>query len=229
MSQLRLLDVKSVKKEYEDFEGPYQIPESLLGRILDAYDETEITLFTPENSRAGYMDIHEMNILVKATKCLDPINIFEIGTFDGLTALNLANNTTARVFTLDLPATDISQAKFLLNKFNVSLVQKPEIGAFIKDDPRIVQLFGDSAQFDYSPYIGSMDMVLVDGCHSYEYCKSDSFKAFQMVRKGGIVFWHDYNKVRDLPGVTSCLHEFARSGKKLYWIRDTSLVLYVNV
>ena len=36
-----------------------------------------------------------------------------------------------------------------------------------------------------------MDFIFVDGAHSYDYVKNDSQKAWQMLRSGGIVAWHD--------------------------------------
>lgn len=68
---------------------------------------------------------------------------------------------------------------------------------------RVKQLFGDSADFDFSPY--EVDFVFVDGSHAYEYVMSDSRRALAMLRNGrGLVLWHDYG---EWEGVTRALNE----------------------
>jgi hypothetical protein len=36
-----------------------------------------------------------------------------------------------------------------------------------------------------------MDLIFVDGAHSYEYVKNDTVKGLEMLRPGGIIAWHD--------------------------------------
>ena len=36
-----------------------------------------------------------------------------------------------------------------------------------------------------------MDFVFVDGAHNYDYVKNDSEKGWRMLRRGGIIAWHD--------------------------------------
>ena len=38
-----------------------------------------------------------------------------------------------------------------------------------------------------------MDLIFIDGGHTYELIKNDSELAFQMISKNGIIFWHDYD------------------------------------
>lgn len=88
---------------------------------------------------------------------------------------------------------------------------------------RVVQLYGDSKQFNGSPYAGSCDVVFVDGSHAYSYVVSDTAKALEMVRPGGLVLWHDYSP--ECPGVFRALNELAKR-LPLVHLRDTSLVAY---
>src|SRR4029077_12735739 len=93
--------------------------------------------------------------------------IIEIGTFDGRTTLNLAINSAPNVavVTLDLPK-DFTP-KFPMNIGEYKLANKPISGAryrncasiWTKDAARITQLLGDSATFDWSPYIGKAGLV----------------------------------------------------------------------
>jgi hypothetical protein len=88
---------------------------------------------------------------------------------------------------------------------------------------RVVQLYGDSKQFDASPYTASFDVVFVDGSHAYSYVVSDSAKALQMVRPGGLVLWHDYSP--ECPGVFRALNDLT-SRLSLFHIRGTTLVAH---
>ncbi len=52
----------------------------------------------------GNVNVAELAVLNALCRTLKPKSIMEIGTFDGRTTLNLALNSNAQVFTLDLPS-----------------------------------------------------------------------------------------------------------------------------
>ena len=87
----------------------------------------------------------------------------------------------------------------------------------------VIQLFGDSKQLDETPYLGSCDVIFVDGSHAYSYVVSDSVRALAMLRPGGVLLWHDYSP--DCPGVFRALNELSRR-LPLMHIRETNLVAY---
>jgi hypothetical protein len=111
---------------------------------------------------------------------------FEIGTANGRTALNMANNISSdgTVFTLNLPQDqdpghqqDVPVGYHFLGK------QTPG---------RVHQLWGDSKSFDFSPYVGTCQIVFVDGDHFEPGVSTDSNTAVRLVdRQNGIVLWHD--------------------------------------
>ena len=47
-------------------------------------------------------------------------------------------------------------------------------------EKQITQLYGDSANFDFSPYAGRMGLVFVDGSHSYDYVLQDTASALRL-------------------------------------------------
>jgi hypothetical protein len=47
---------------------------------------------------------------------------------------------------------------------------------------RIIQLYGNSATFEFAPYRDTIDLAFVDGSHSYDYVISDSRNALQLLR-----------------------------------------------
>ena len=141
-----------------------------------------------------------------------PRRLFEIGTFDGRTTLNLAANAPgdAIVHTLDLPASESPALD--VDRDDVQFIQRSQAGvrgSRFRGTPeaaRIRQLTGDSAAFDFAPYAGAMDFVFVDGAHAYDYVLSDSRAALQLAAPGAAIVWHDYG---EWPDVTRALHDLA--------------------
>ena len=89
---------------------------------------------------------------------------------------------------------------------------------------RIERLLGDSATFDYSPYEGSIDLVYIDGSHSYSYVKNDTEAAMGMLSPRGTIIWDDFP---GYAGVYAYLDEFAAGmSTTLLHVRGTRLVIY---
>jgi hypothetical protein len=74
---------------------------------------------------------------------------------------------------------------------------------------KIQPLFGDSASFDYSPFIDRIDLFFIDGAHSYEYVRSDTLNALKCCRPGGVIAWHDFGRA-GVNGVSRWLVEFSK-------------------
>jgi hypothetical protein len=181
----------------------------------------------------GNVNLAELAILAQAAAAIPAGTIIvEIGTFDGRTTLNLAVNgrAQAHVVTLDLPPDD--RALYALAPGERQYVDKPQPGARFRDcappwqaaAPRITQLLGDSATFDWTPYAGRAGLVFVDGSHAYDYVRKDSETAMRLVAKGGMVLWHDYGRWE---GVSRALDELEAERKLgLRHILGTSLVFW---
>jgi predicted O-methyltransferase YrrM len=43
----------------------------------------------------------------------------------------------------------------------------------------------------------SADLVFVDGDHSFDAVLADSRSAFDLIRPGGVVVWHDYRVIAE--------------------------------
>lgn len=205
---------------------PVKLPSVSLNSVLNP--AREICLIEAEE-RYGNVSTLELAVINSLVRGRRPEAIFEIGTFDGRTTLNLAANAppNARVLTLDLPAELADGTAFELDENDRVYIQKPEPGARFKGNPlsqRIVQLRGDSATFDYTQFLGQMELVFVDGSHSYAYVLNDSHMAMRLLGQRGIIIWHDYGC--DCEGVTRALNELFGSRaefKNLKHIRGTRL------
>lgn len=181
----------------------------------------------------------ELEIITKIVSKLKPKRIFEIGTFDGRTTINLAKNTPeeTQVFTLDLPVDQINLTKLKLyskpeiDRDDTRYINKQEIGLRYKkysEMKKITQLLGDSATFNFNAYWKSIDFIFVDGSHSKDYVKNDTEVALRLANNNAVVMWHDYTNWED---VTSVMNEYYKSDtrfKDLKHIKGTTF-LYLNI
>lgn len=63
---------------------------------------------------------------------------------------------------------------------------------YVQDKPNLVLIKGNSMDILKSFEDNSVDMVYIDGDHSYEGCKRDLEISFQKVKSGGWIMGHDY-------------------------------------
>lgn len=160
--------------------------------------------------------------------------LFEFGTCTGKTAYLWACNAPAeaRITTITLApehrsdyrkaATDDERdVAFALaeSSHSVFLYTGTDV------EHKVEQIFGDSMTLDITPWAGTCDLVFVDGSHAYSYVVSDSEKALQLVRPGGLVLWHDYAGPRHSAGVYRALNELA-TRLPLVRIKGTALAAY---
>jgi hypothetical protein len=173
----------------------------------------------------GNMTGEEIVSVCLLVRWVQPSGVFEFGTFNGNTTLQMALNAPSdcRIFTLNLPP-DHGETK-LVSSAQDRMVH-PRVagsGQVFRNEPesaRISELFGDSATFDYSPYRGQCDFVLVDAGHEYDYVKSDTQNALSLLRSsGGLIVWHDFPNA---PGVCTWLEEFGKE-VPVYHIAETRL------
>jgi len=68
-----------------------------------------------------------------------------------------------------------------------------------------------------------MDFIYIDGDHRYEYVKNDLKHAKSIIKLGGIIAGHDYNK--ESPGVIQAVNEVFGVPDKLF--RDTSFLKHI--
>ena len=88
---------------------------------------------------------------------------------------------------------------------------------------RIAQLRGDSRTYDFSDFLGRIDLVVVDAGHSYECAHSDTENALKMLSPLGAVVWDDDGS----PGVVRAVDEGAeRYELSAVRLVPTELVVY---
>jgi hypothetical protein len=214
----RALGGHALDLEFEAASPFPELPDTFFGPASDDFVLLPPAhLLLPGNqSLAGLMS------LVALARSVSARRIFEIGTYNGLTATTLAANLpAARIETLDLPpgsppALTIAEADHF---HTISFENRVYEGT--PHEVRIVQHFGDSAEFDFGTLGDPFDLVYVDGAHSRAYVENDTRAAFSIVDSSGIVVWDDYWRL--VPDVASFLHTLPDQG--LYRVAGTRLVV----
>lgn len=182
----------------------------------------------------GNVSERELLTICRLVRAARPRQLFEFGTFDGRTTLNLAANAPddSRVATLDLPREAIATAVAPIHSHELRYADKPASGSRFSQTAlagRIDQLLGDSGTFDFAPYHGSVDFIFVDASHTYEYVINDSLHAIRMLpASGGTILWHDYSR---WDGVTRALNDLRGADDRfagLTWIEGTTLARLVR-
>ena len=60
-------------------------------------------------------------------------------------------------------------------------------------EKKINVIFRDSKLLDVSEMKNKYDLIFIDGGHTYSCIKNDTEKSFEMIKKGGYIFWHDFS------------------------------------
>lgn len=160
----------------------------------------------------------ETQVICTVIKGTNSKRVFEIGTFEGATTTNIAHNIDelGQIYSLCLPQ---CECNFIVGKY----VKKDRKSMGITE-----LLIGDSLTFDFLPYYNNIDLMFIDGSHSYEYVVSDSENAIRCVRSDGFIIWHDFD-VNHLGSVKAIYETCKKHNLLLYRIDDTSLAITKNV
>lgn len=203
------------------------IPVITLDEILGTR-KAEIKLMV-QRYQDGMLPSHEAMALLSVLAAEQPREVLEIGTFMGHTTKAMAENLgNAVIHTLDLPldysAREHSEGEPPKDDFH--LIQRRAVGREFKGlemESRIKQHLGDSAKIDFQS-IGKPTFFFIDGSHTYEYCKQDSEKCFNLCNGAGTFLWHDCNEAH--PGVLKFILEWRAAGRNISRIYGTSIAYW---
>jgi hypothetical protein len=235
----RQLLVLRARKRQRGIFRPWPIPKARIDQLnsrfqpdeLGATPAAEVTFVGRGTFRVpgGTTDTEAWILAVLAK---DARQLFEFGTCTGKTSYLWARNQPAdgTVTTLTLGPNQLDTYQSAAGDdqaAEASARQESRFTRFLytgtEVEGRVVQLYGDSKQFDDAPYAGLYDVVFVDGSHAYSYVVSDTAKALRMARSGGLVLWHDYSP--ECRGVFRALNELATQ-LPLVHLEGTTLVAY---
>jgi len=206
-----------------DFQNGHtlELPVVTLEEFCPGLDHLEVPLIIRPASRLG-LPYEEFVCLAKLVRSLGPRTIFEIGTAQGRTTSLMAEQTKAeaRIYTLDLPPDQRAKWELFVDS------PKERVGGEFRRHPlrdKITQLYGDSRTFDFGPYESAMDLVFIDGDHTYDFIKCDTEHALRMINPGGLILWDDYSP--RFPGAVKYLNELAKT-RAISRIHNTRLAVY---
>jgi predicted O-methyltransferase YrrM len=194
-----------------------------------------------------------------------PRRHLEFGTWQGWGTVLCLESSAATVWTINLPAGEsrsdgtwaygervidtshapqgIVTANFGEDELGPRTYHRTDAGGYIgriyRDKGlgnRVCQIYCDSREWDTSNYPPDFfDSVLIDGGHQPEVVISDTRKALEILRSGGLIMWHDFcpypevlSRFETVKGVTAgielILPELSSQLKRLCWI-DPSWIL----
>lgn len=208
--------------------------------FIELIEEKDLDDFTTINFKclkyvSGNISMTELFYIVMTVALFKPKMIMEFGTYNGRTTLNMAINVfNSHIITVDLPRNKKNRTKFPLESKGLQrgLDETGYVGNKSKlwqgQEPiivnKITQIWEDTARLKFDKYKNKVDFLFIDASHSYENCKNDTLNSHKIIKKHGIIYWHDY---AGWPGVTQALNEYyIDQGKpeNMFWFNDTSIV-----
>jgi len=188
----------------------------------------EVALLDYFRTEAGTsLEARELLVLIAIAKYIKAKNIMEIGTFNGVTVLNLAANLSSRlkIITVDLPQ-DFN-GDLGIPRGDINITNRRKVGVAFKESKfsqYITQVLENSFGLNWSKFNTRFDLIFIDGCHHYNYVKKDTDNALRHLGKRGVIVWHDYSAQE---GVTRLVDEYKkdRSGLDIRAVRGTRFAM----
>lgn len=231
----RRIGITCVKPKvfFEEIEREYATPVAL-------------NLHTPP-SGIGSITLLEGAILASLVRIMNPVMIFEFGTYLGYSTALLLRNSSDQciVYSIDLGDAGIafSQSRNYSKKELYTDDKKNDdylryiqsmkghyylSGLTMDDQSRLRLLFGDSTKLDIvdKKLTGIFDYIFIDGGHDYETIKSDTQKALQMIGQDGAIIWHDFNSTIH-SDVTKFINDLAHERQILH-VQNTMLAILLQ-
>ena len=223
--------VQACLKAYDVTRGQlHDIPEITLGEILG--DRRPQICMRSIRYEDGILPSEQIMVLLAVAVAEQPKEVLEIGTFMGHTTRALAENLpSATIHTIDLPESFTPEEDRVTDipKDDLHLIRRRAVGQEYRGAPcevHIRQHFGDTATWDFAQ-AGSPTFFFIDGSHTYEYCKSDSEKCFDLTDGPAVFLWHDCDKGH--PGVAQFVMEWRRLGRDIRRIVGTPIAYWKRV
>lgn len=153
--------------------------ENLLKKHGKEISLTELTFIT---NGSGLLDYLFLRLLATEFKVK---NYLEIGSFIG-ESISVLSDVVEKCYSISLPEDDFSSFFESINMDNFS-------SFLLKNKENVIKFREDSQKFDYGKIEEDIDMVFIDGDHSYKGVFIDTRNIFTHVDLTNcIVVWHDF-------------------------------------
>ncbi len=228
-SKIRKIDITEINEIFK----LRNISENLRGPTQDVIIKS--FSITSNNRIVGMTSDQEAWIIASLSR--KSKNIFEFGTCSGKTtymmALNSGPDTQITSLTLNPNELNVISKNSEDNKVSFrNIINESIYKKFLftgdEVEKKIKIIFQNSLDFNHREYKGKIDLIFIDGGHTYSVVKNDSEKSFEMLKKNGIILWHDYVPgKRSAKDVVRYIDEISNT-RKLYCINGTTLVYFKN-
>ena len=166
-----------------------------------------------------YFNPGELNCLVALAAACSPSRIVEFGCNDGHAAAVILHNipTIERYVGIDVMPGYVTKRECQRNEVPT------HPGHLVRTDPRFLLLLSGNGSFDLrADDLGQCDFAFIDADHSREGVLNDYWLARQIVRRGGMIVFHDDN---GLPAVqvSETLDELNDGGAVIDHVAETWL------
>jgi len=137
----------------------------------------------------GFTSQEDMDVIASLIHHVGAERMMEIGINEGRTAKAVLDSVPSvkRYVGVDVPP---------YFKTSHPLQQKEvpvEAGSMVKGDGRVRLIVRDGGSAELNgEEVGEVDVVFIDGDHTYDAVVRDSELARKVVRDGGVIVWHDY-------------------------------------
>lgn len=127
----------------------------------------------------------DMMLLAGLAERIDNCTYFEIGTWRGESVATVSPRA------LSCHTLCLSDKEMHDRGMHPRTIESHAL--FSMELENVIQLHGDSRNFDFGKLNRKFDLVFVDGDHHYDFVKSDTENIFRhLVHEKSIVVWHDY-------------------------------------
>jgi len=228
------------------FETPLDYPQTSLTKPLDQWQ----------------MEIDDSPIFRYLYRHFRPTRHLEFGTWEGMGVTYCLEECEATVWTLNLPVgenfADGNPAYRLYSSTSPEVrnwanqMGLPATGFYRSDGigfvgrfylekklgHRVCQIYCNSIDWDIANYPPDFfDTVLIDGGHTKDIVINDTYKAFEVLRRGGLVMWHDfcppvYQQFESTRGVMAAIMQewdwLKSQTSQLFWIYPSWILLGIK-
>jgi predicted O-methyltransferase YrrM len=151
--------------------------------ISDLFPDFRETVF-PYTFLDGTSTPLDLALLKLIARELGACRYLEVGTFRGESVANVAA-VASECVTIDLSDEDFAALFRIDGAFR-------NVGSLAQGLKNVTFVRGDSRTLDFSQF-GKVDLVFVDGDHTYEAVRHDTEMAFSVLRdQASVIVWHDY-------------------------------------
>jgi len=198
------------------------LPQLDLLDLFPSFDES----VTPYAFLEGGSTTIDLALLKALARRYERCRYFEIGSWRGESIANVAS-VAGECISLSLSEEEMRQAGWGGRYLATARF-------FSRDLKNVVHIGHDSRTFDYTPYLGTCDLVFIDGDHSYDGVRSDTANAFRLLRdERSVIVWHDYMRTSEedvLWGVVAGLLDGApeHARRNLYHVSNTLCAVYIQ-